>query len=407
MINSRFIAYKILEATLLKNQYTNLALKNLQTNPQDTRFITKLVYTSLQNYESLLFQSSEYLTKPVSKQAEILLVMGNCQHYKMDSIQDYAIVNEMVNLAKRVAPGYQGLINAVLKKTFTKPYRLSQTENEIMNLSINTSTPQWIASLLVSQYGQDIAEKILAHNQTEAPLYVRVNPLKATETEIIDNYPVIKVGDYFVGQQSLLKSDALSLGLAVIQDKTSQKICTLFDLTGSKRVLDACSAPGTKTSQLATMVSQGEIVAVELHEHRSKLVIDLMKRLSINNVTTITSDILEITFDQQFDAILCDVPCSGLGVLRRKPDLKYRLSQNDLDTLQDLQKKILNHVSSFLKVNGQLVYSTCTLNRKENEKQIASFLKENQNYRLIHEETVLGYRENSDGFYMAKLIKVA
>lgn len=407
MINSRTIAYKILEGTLLKNQYTNLALKNLQTNPQDTRFITKLVYTSLQNYDSLLFQSAGYINKSVPKHVEILLVMGNCQYYKMDSIQEYAIVNEMVNLAKRVAPGYQGLINAVLKKTFTETFRLSQTEDKVLDLSINTSTPKWITSLLVSQYGFSTSEKLLNHNQTEAPLYLRVNSVKATEFDILNDYPVLKIDNDLIGQQSFLKSEALSSGLVVVQDKTSQIICTLFDLIGSERILDACSAPGTKTSQLATMVPSGEVVAVELHEHRAKLVSDLMKRLSIENVTTVVSDICDMNSDEQFDAILCDVPCSGLGVLRRKPDLKYRMSSNDLDALQVLQTKILDHVDQLLKVNGQLVYSTCTLNRKENEKQIESFLKNHPNYELIHEETVLGFNENSDGFYMAKLIKLS
>lgn len=407
MTNSRMSAYKILEGTLLKNQYTNLALKNLQTNSQDTRFITKLVYTSLQNYESLLFQSEEYIKKPVPKHVEILLVMGNCQHYKMDSVQEYAIVNEMVNLAKKVAPGYQGLINAVLKKTFTKPYRWCQTDDEIKNLSINTSTPQWITALLVSQYGQSLAEKLLAHNQTEAPLYLRVNQLKTTETEIVANYPALKIDNDLIAQPSFLKSDALSLGLVVAQDKTSQKICTLFDLNDKKRILYACSAPGTKTSQLATMAPQAEVIAVELHEHRANLVAELMKRLSITNVTTITNDICKTNFDQKFDAILCDVPCSGLGVLRRKPDLKYRMTSKDLDSLQVLQSEILNHVDKYLSVDGQLVYSTCTLNRKENEKQIANFLANHSNYKLISEETVMGVSENSDGFYMAKLIKVS
>lgn len=391
-MNARHQAYQLLYATLKKGQYLNLGLKEANLTPQDRSFVTRLVNDALQNYDWMKYQYQEFLVREVPLEVEIILVMSCVQHFLMDSVEDYANVNEAVNLVKEVKPSYSGLVNAVLKKVIQNPLKDSD------DLSIRYSHPSWMVNLFKKQLGEVAAMKLLAHNNTIAPLYVRVH-----QDEAIEKYELTKQDGYYVGSGKLLGSDALESGALLIQDKASQQVVEMFDEI-SGRILDACGAPGTKCSQLALRFPQADITMLDIHPHRVKLAQDLMGRLGIENVNCIVGDATNYV-DEPFDAILCDVPCSGLGVLRRKPDLRFRIQPEDLDSLEQLQADILDHVDTLLKPGGQLVYATCTLNRKENELQIQKFLRRTGNYVLVREQLILPPEHNSDGFYMALLVK--
>ena len=396
-MNARFQAYELLYNTLAKGQYLNLGLKSAHLSDSSRGFVTRLVYDTLQNYDWMKYQFESHLSKKVPLEIEIILVMSCVQHFLMDSIADYALVNEAVNLTKKVKHSYSGLVNAVLKKV------VKQTLLKSDDLAIRYSHPQWMTNLFRKQLGENETTQLLAHNNTIAPLYVRLNN-DNLKSKMIEKYSLIEDEEgYLIGNSSLISDDLLKEGDLVIQDKASQQVVMMFnDIQG--RILDACGAPGTKCSQLARRFETSSITMLDLHEHRVELSKELMERLDIKNVTCKVGDATTYE-DEPFDAIMCDVPCSGLGVLRRKPDLRYRISPNDLDSLQELQAAILEHMDTLLKPGGQLVYATCTLNRKENEVQIDKFLDNHPNYTLIKQQTLLPHHHNSDGFYMALLIK--
>lgn len=398
MKNQRDIAYEILS----QNRFSNLEIQKLSQHPARS-FITHLVYTVHQHYESLKFQFEDLLHTPVPNSIEVILVMAAAQKYKMDSVTDYALVNESVELAKRVNRKYANLVNAVLKKMVLREFKLSQSDDQHLDLSINSSHPLWMVKLLTAQYGLDLTTQLLHHHNTIPMIDIRVNQKKMSEDEVQELYPVFKDDDVLIADSSIFSTNALTNGYVLVQDRNSQALINNIEFKTDDLVLDACCAPGTKLTQIADQVRN--VIGVDLHEHRIKLTQELVTRWGNDNVELFTSDILEYQPDSEFDKILCDVPCSGLGVMRRKPDIKRRIQPEDLDTLEHLQAQILNHVSQFVKVGGYLIYATCTLNKKENEKQIEKFLKTHPNYQLIEEETIFGSINNGDSFYKAQLLR--
>lgn len=400
MKNQREISYDI----LVNKQYANLELKKLSNHPHKS-FITRLVYTCYQQDELLKFQYSDLLHTTVPDEIETILLMAAAQKYFFNQVEDYALVNESVNLAKKVNRKYSNLVNAVLKKMIQRELRYSNSGDEVLDLSINTSHPIWMTKLLIAQYGLQQTKDLLHHHNTQPPLYIRLNEKKIEVEEALTNYPIYKIDNQFVADSTVFRTDALENGLMLVQDRNSQQLINNIKFNADDNVLDACTAPGTKLTQMADQVLDGQCVGVDVHEHRIELTRQLVERWGNNNVELITSDILDYETDQQFDKILCDVPCSGLGVIRRKPDLKRRIHPEDLDALELLQAQILNHVKQFLKIGGQLIYSTCTLNKKENQKQVEKFLKDNPAFTCLSEETLWGPQNDGDSFYEAILVK--
>ena len=196
----------------------------------------------------------------------------------------------------------------------------------------------------------------------------------------------------------------------LIQDENSQRVCVFADVKPGEKVLDVCSAPGTKTVQLAAMMqNQGSILALDIHSHRIKLVEQLVEKSGATIISTKVADATNLPVDIKegmFDTVLIDAPCSGLGVLRRKPDIKMTIQPADLDGIQKLQEAILNESSACVKVGGHLVYATCTINKKENQLQVQSFLSTHPQFELVDQQQYLPHQNDGDGFYMAKLIRV-
>ncbi len=404
----RQFVFNGLKETLIQKRYSNLIMKQARFDPQDQRFASALFYTTLQNFDWMCFQVESYLKTKPNQEIMIILAMACSQYYLMDAVAPYAIVNEAVELTKQNRLGrYSGLVNAVLKKCFKEPVRHSVTGHLQTDLAINTSHPQWMVGLFLAQLGIEQTKQLLLHNNTVAPLYVRLHPYKITVEEAMDRYGVYIDGQGFlVAPATILNTAALEHGELIIQDIASQQVVSTFEKKQGVRFLDCCCAPGTKLSQLA-LFDESEGVGIDLHPHRIELTKQLLKRWDLTNVTLMAQDFLDFEDEQGFDSILCDVPCSGLGVLRRKADLKYSITSQDLDELQDLQAKILDKAYGLLKVGGELVYSTCTLNKKENEKQMETFLQKYPDMKLIQEKTLYPWQWNSDGFYIAHCRKEA
>ncbi len=415
-MNARQLAYEILYDVIVRKQYASLALKQrLQEAPViDQTLCTSLVYTCLQNHRYIRALWQRHTTYYPSSRIAVLIDSATTQLIFFDRVPDYAILNETVELAKRIDLNSAKMVNAVLHRVTEKGKEELVGTDDLDTLALNTSLPTFVVKLWNKHYG--LEQTILNAQALLEPslLCGRVNPLKIDPDEIFYDPNVTRgqLSEYaFYSKDNIVQSDWFKLGECWLQDESSQLVSEFLDVEDNLLVLDACSAPGTKTAATATLMhNTGHIDAIEIHESRRELIDKQLIHLGITNVTSYTMDAREAKDNfkhQYYDRILVDVPCSGLGVLRRKADIKLRVTPAQLDELQILQASILEGVYACLKIDGIMVYSTCTLNRKENEMQIKSFCAKHPEFELIEEKMIFPNQYHTDGFYMAKLKRLA
>lgn len=410
-MKARMISFNILKEICIQKGYSNLVLqKKLElADDKDKGFITQIVYGTLQNYRYCRYQWDHFVKKMDHEEIALLLDMSVYQMIYMDKVPSYAIINDAVDIAKKINGRYASLVNAVLHKVD------KQKEREIVGkkeeiLAIKTSHPTWLVNMWIKQYGYEIAEKICFSNLEIKPVTARVNTLKTSKEELLKKEPLFHTGnaseDALIYQGSNLAATSyFKEGLVSIQDEASQMVAFFLEPKPGMRVLDTCSAPGTKATHIAQLMKDdGEILCGDIHEHRVHLIEEGAKRLGITCIKASVMDATDLkTVRGTFDRVLCDVPCSGYGVLANKSDIKYHMVSSDMDTLIPLQQKILNCACEKVKQDGILVYSTCTLNKKENEKQIETFLSTHEDFVLEDQQTIFPFIYQSDGFFMAKL----
>lgn len=411
-MNAREIAFSMLKDICLHNTYSNLLLRKElnKAKEQDKGLITQIVYGTLQNYRLCRYQWEDLVKKLPSDDICVLLDMSIYQLFYMDKVPAYAIINEAVEITKKsIHPKMAKMVNAVLHQAERRKER-EVIGNEVKMLAIKTSHPEWIVSMWKAQYGMDVAEKICYANMETKPNAARVNTWKTSKEKLLAQDERFHEGymskDALLYDGSIAETSWYEQGLISIQDEASQLIARIVDPQPDEEILDVCSAPGTKANHMAELMqNKGHIVCGDLHPHRVELIREGAKRLGITIMEPMVMDATELAEikGQMFDRVLCDVPCSGYGVLARKSDIKYHMKSEDMDTLIPIQKKILSKSAEHVKPNGILVYSTCTLNKKENEKQIQAFLKEHDDFMLVEERTIFPFEAHSDGFYMAKL----
>ncbi len=412
----RQIALEILLKYKQEKSYLNLTMNAYFQKYTLTReqkdFITRVVYGTVQNQLYLEYILKPFIKGRIKSFEKILLLMSLYQHFYMNRIPDYAIVNEAVQLAKK-KKGIKTsrFINAVLKNAMAAQPSLDDLD-EIHKLSIQTSHPLWMVKMFVKQYGIENTKKICQANNDIPYKTGRVNTLCITREELLKDQHWQKTqlspdGVYYLGT-NIAHSEAYQKGLVTIQDESSQMVARLLNPQPHDYVLDMCCAPGSKTSHLATLMkNQGKIEAYDLYEHKIPLVEAQMSRLGIDIVNVHAHDstqLKEIYMACTFDKILLDAPCSGLGVMARKPEIKYHDSSM-MDGIIQIQEKLLENAYFLLKNHGTIVYSTCTINKKENEKQIENFIKNHPDMKKIEEMTILPYQYHSDGFYMCLMEK--
>lgn len=389
--------YDILKSVLYDKKHAHVLLRELELSKREHAFVSRIVYGVLQNKIYLEYHISTYTKKKPDKKSEIVLLMGAYEGLFMDSIPDYAVVNEYVNLGKKLGLKHQtGFINVVIKKILQGGL-LEVNKEKLEKVSIETSVPIWILKLLKAQYSESFAIDYAYYSREIKPIYGWVNRLKFDPSA--KSYLNDGVVNRDVFRTSLIKDAHL-----IIQDINSQSVVDLMQIEKGMRVLDCCCAPGTKTLRIANRLeNSGEVVGIDIAPTRIKLTQDLMKRAGVENAEIMQADATDVVFNNLFDAILIDAPCSGLGVIAHKHDLRYNIEPNDLDNLQMLQRDILKNITQYIKIDGIVTYSTCTLNKKENEKQIADFLSLHSNFELIYEETMNPVETRGDGFYVAQL----
>ncbi len=420
-MDDRFLAYKILSKIEHDTAYSNITLENVLNNNEasSASFVRALVYGVLERKITLDYFLSKFLTQPIKKlnpSVLTILRLGAYQIIYMDKVPVSAAVNESVKLSKKSKCSYaSGLINSVLRKISTENISFVKTDNKIYDLSIEYSCPESLVSQFVNDYGYTYTEKILKSSIGSVPTFIRVNTLKISSEELIvklekegieakiceDMSSSLEI----ISGNSVFQTDCFNKGYFHAQDLASQRCVEALAPQKGEIIFDMCAAPGGKSFTMAQLMeNKGEIYSFDLYEHKIKLINDGAKRLGINIIKSEISDSSLYNSDlPKADKILCDVPCAGLGVIRRKPEIKYK-DFGFVDKLCELQYNILNNASLYLKDKGVLMYSTCSLSKKENEDVCNRFLNEHKDFKNGGMTTVEPYI-NSDGFFFAKLIK--
>ena len=420
-MDDRFLAYKILSKIERDKAYSNIAVDTVlnQNEVSSAPFVCALVYGVIERKITLDYYLSKLLTQPIKKlnpQVLTILRMGVYQIKYMDKVPVSAAVNESVKLSKKVKCGFaSGLINSVLRKIASSEITLPETDNKIYNLSVAYSCPENLVTHFVNDYGYIKAENILKASVGAVPVFLRVNTLKTTSDELIDilakeGVTVKSTGNgttlEVVDGGAVFKTDAYKKGYFHAQDIASQTCIANFAPKKNDIVFDMCAAPGGKSFTMAQMMeNQGEIYSFDLYEHKIKLINDGAKRLGINIINAQIGDASVYNPNlPKADKILCDVPCAGLGVIRRKPEIKYK-DFGFVDKLCELQYNILENSALYLKEKGVIMYSTCSLSNKENEEICRRFLEVHKDFKNGGMVTMFPYENRSDGFFYATLIR--
>lgn len=396
------------------NLMLNHALQTANLSSQDADFLTRLVYLVVSHQLYLDHWINPIIQgKRVRPLEKTVLRMSLCQMLFFDRVPTYAIIDEAVALVKaRRGKQAAGFMNALLHQLTEIKCDWVEGKDIDETWSINYSHPIWLVKLLRRQYGDETALKILQTNQKTPSLAARVNRLVTSKEAFLKQYPDCENGRLAQDAVLLKKgfqayAEAYQRGEITIQDEASQYVSEFLD-PPTGLVLDLCSAPGSKTCHLASLMrNQGTIKAFDLYQHKIALVKENAQRLKATNIEAQVYDatqLSQILPDGCADAILLDAPCSGLGVLGRKPEIRYHDS-GVLDEVEQLQRQLLSVSYYLLKNNGKMVYSTCTLNKKENEKNIAWFLSQHPQMVLCEQRTIQPFEFGTDGFYMAKMVK--
>ena len=468
----REAAFKALLAIERDGSYSNLELSKMLASDElsNKGFIREIVYGVTENKIYLDYILDKFIKKGAAKtklQALIILRMGVYQILFMNSVPNYAAVNESVALARRFARGTDGFINGVLRNFIRNMDSASEIDvkGQLEYLSIRYSCQLKLVEELVSMLGFEHAKMLLEHAGHRPPLSIRVNIAQISVKELADRLRAngfeiegSKLSDrvLLVKGGALTEANEYKEGLFSIQSEESCAIADFADAKSTELVIDLCAAPGGKAAAMAEQIlkpststepltetepgkqpststeplaetepgkqpststepltktepgiASGKVIALELYEHRAALIEATARRLGLENIEVRCQNAVEQidALVGKADLVLADVPCSGLGVIRRKPEMKYR-DEFDFDELVEIQKGILETGSSYLKPGGRLIYSTCTINPRENELMVKDFLERHEEFISEKEVKLSPFDNGYDGFYMNKLKKI-
>ena len=409
MANARKTAVKVLVKIEKEGTYSNLgvaeALKNSELNLQDKSLATAIIYGVLDRKITLDYILSKFLKTPINKTEPFTLMVLRSALYQikyMDKIPESAAVNEAVKIMKSSKfSRNSGFVNGVLRSVLRTEVEIPKGDSA-EDLSVRYSCPLWIVESFLKDYGLADTKALLEESLKPAPTVLRINTVKADISEIEKEYEIKENSIELTKGIDISNSELYKKGLVYAQDYASQRAVEILSPKSGDRVLDVCSAPGGKAFTMANLMgNKGEIIACDLYPHRVELIKRTAKRLGLDIIKTAVADATDYNPKLgEFDCVLCDVPCSGLGVIRRKPEIKYN-ALPCLEELKNIQLSILKNAVKYLKKGGKLLYSTCTLRREENEKLVISFQKEYNDLCKVYEHTFMPHKDGTDGFYCA------
>ena len=409
MKNARLSAFDMLYDIIYGGAYSNIVLeKGLKAvESKDKGFVSRLVYGVIERRLSLDYAINKFLNGKTKPKVKILLYIGAYQVLYMDKIPDAVAVYETVSLCDNIGLSYyKKLINAVLHRIIDY-----KTEFDVIDdLSIKYSCPQHLINMWTKMYGEDNVLDILESINNRPPVFAIPNSKYVDAEELYYELfsagidceifnDVVKINSSF----DLSGLKAFNDGLFYIEDYSSYSCAKALEAEPDDVVLDLCSAPGGKAFTIAQ--SGATVYAYDIYEHRVELIKKSAQKLGLNNIITGINDALIYNANIPFaDRIICDVPCSGFGIIRRKPEIRYK-NLDDIKELPQIQYNILFTSSRYLKSGGVIIYSTCTLNKKENEQVVDRFLNDNTDFSLVESKTVFPTKNGGDGFFYSILKK--
>lgn len=425
MANARELVLKGLCRIEEKGEYSNIALAYVlerdDLSPVDRAFVTELMMGVVRNrlkLDYIVQKFSKIKLKKLSPKVHQMLRMGIYQMVCMDNIPDSAACNETVKLANKYAHGgAKGYVNGLLRSVSREKENIEYPTDDLNRLSIYYSCPLWLTEKLICQYGADECEKILADSHIKHPPAIRVNRTKITENELIKvlDDEGIKVKETDIencllvdGAINVKKSKAYLDGLYTLQGISSMMAVDVLAPEANEFVMDMCAAPGGKTTQIAEIMGdKGKVLAFDIHPHKIDLINSAAKRLGLSSVEAKlgNSAVFMEEYDRKADRVLVDAPCSGIGIIHKKPDIKWQREEKDIEQLVKIQRDILENSSKYVKSGGVLVYSTCTILKEENQEQVQKFLENNTDFELKEEQQIQTYQKGGNGFYIAKMIR--
>lgn len=397
-------ALKALYEININQAYSNLALKKVlsskELDSRDKAFVTEIVYgttTWRLTIDWIISQFSKVKLKKLSNWVLEILRMGTYQIMFLDKVPPSAACNTSVELAKKYAKQSTGFVNAILRNLVRNKDKISFEDingaDNLRRLSIKYSFPEYLIKDWIKDLGQEFTESLLSSLLERPDVFIRINTLKTSRDAImqkLSNSDIKVHPSEFLHEalwlsniSDIAEMDAFINGEIIVQDESSMLVTKILDPQPNDMVLDVCAAPGGKTTHIAqAMKNAGHIDAWDIHKHKISLINENAKRLGIDIIKASQQDALEL-LENKFDLynkVLVDAPCSGTGIIRRKPDIKWKRKKEDFGSLVEIQKRILYNSSRYVKLGGVLVYSTCSLNKSENEQIVADFLFENPEF---------------------------
>lgn len=404
------LCYNILTQVYKQQAYGAISLNKYIDSAHNRDFVTRLVYGVLQFNVRYDYYIGAMTAKKPQNSAVILLKIGMYCIEEMDSMPDYAAVNNTVNLTKEIGKqGSAGFINGVLK-AFCKQ-KPAMPKDVAAKLSVEASVPLWIVKQYIKQYGFEKTQAFLLAHPCEEE-HLRVNTLKITADEMVKKLEQLKVNFrkdenckdcFFVNNSPVLKP-LFEQGEFTFQSFTSVKCCEIAMVEDGDKVLDMCAAPGGKSVYFASCAKDVSVLSCDVYHHRLQLIQQYAKRMGVKlDVRLLDATVFNPSLKSSFDKVLCDVPCSGFGVAAKKPDVYLFREKDAIFGLTQTQYKILENGAKYVKEGGVLVYSTCTLLRDENEDIVKRFLKQNRHFKLLMQQQFFPDGKGTDGFFVAKM----
>ena len=434
-INARSLAYEVLFTIIQEDGYSNITLNKYfnqyKVEEQDKRFISEVVYGTIKNKLYLEHILKSYSKGRVKPKVKIILLMSVYQLLYMDKTPNFAIIDEAVKLSKKIAGNITGkFVNGILRNIERNAKNLElKYKNKTEKFCVENSCPKELFDILNKQYGKEKAQSIVVSFNQKSKNSIRYNPLKTTKSDLIEKLGSA-VSESEICEDSLIlnklniDNSLFTNGYYIIQDEASALVASSIGLPVDKKykILDTCAAPGGKSLHIASKYFNSSLVSCDKYIHKLKLIEDNTAKLGISNIEIKEQDatIYNSSFNDKFDIVICDVPCSGIGVIKNKPEIKYKITNSYVEEISKLQYQILDNSKKYVKNNGILMYSTCTIDKRENIENINKFLNENKDFKLENislKNSIIKTSENGvleilpdeyscDGFFIAKLRKM-
>lgn len=429
-VNTRALALEMLAAINEEGQYSHLVLRDVldkyqYLSKQERAFLTRLTEGTVERQITLDYVIDCFSKTKVRKMKPLirnLMRMSVYQILYMDAVPDSAVCNEAVKLArKRGFSGLSGFVNGVLRsvsrgwKDIIYP---DEKSNPVYALSVRYSIPEWMITTWLDAYGRQKTDEILEAFSKEASLTVRTNLSRVTPEELCrrlkaegvtaEPIPEIPYAFILTGVDYLAGLSSFEEGLFYVQDISSMMVAVTAAPKRGDYVIDVCAAPGGKSTHMAELLDgTGMVEARDLTEYKVGLIEENMVRHGLSNMKAVQMDatMYDVASSRKADVLVCDLPCSGLGVMGRKTDIRYKMTQQKAEDLAALQRQILSVVYDYVKPGGTLIYSTCTIEHRENEDNVAWFLQEHPDFSLELQRQMFPGEVGSDGFFLAKMIR--